>query len=392
MVAIVVAALVDPTYVGAGLFALVVSLVGAHALWRHRYLPWRTRGELAADGEGLRLDGRLVARSAALARAVVQCDHPRGTVVKLLDGEGRPILDIEVPDATTGEALACALRLDRCQTVTQYRLPHHMLGQWWVFVLLSFVPIVVGVPYVAAVAAILRGVGVPAGSISSLIISYAALGLLAVGGWCAYRASRIRLLIGSDGIVVRRFGRSRFVPAAQIASVQPWPRTKTRHGTAASEGIDIVLVGGGRIRLRTIGQRTAMRSWARDVIADDIRELVGARPPTGPKPELPTPRSSDTVADWLAGLRNTGREAGQQYRASAIDFEALRRTLQDPLQPPLARLSSAVVLLSAHEGERDTIVEVAKAVASPALRRALLALGRDDDRAVHHAARELTEV
>ena len=192
------------------------------------------------------------------------------------------------------------------------------------------------------------------------------------------------ILVGSDGVVVRRVARGlrRFISYDDIA--------RARHVISSpndqSGQLDHVLVlerkakGAVRIHLRR-GERNEDDAAG---VVERIQEAMEARAAH----ELPfateslLARGERSVAEWLDGLRRIHAADEVHYRVAPVDRESLFGAVEDATKKPELRVAAAIALGRELDDEGRARLRVyAEAVAEPKLRAALeqIADGADTD-------------
>lgn len=357
---------VQPAFLG------VHAFLGGLALLRfvqNRSLaPQRRRSDVRISAEGV-VDGARVIPRSAIREGFYQ---PRfatkpgalGPTVRLL-GRGRRVL-FEAEVASEDEALELlgALGLDPSHRRARFRRAS---------------PLVATVPRQLALVAALW----IAMAVIGLAHPAAALALLPLASVMALPAG---IEVGVDGVLLTWLWRKRFVPMGEILEIRSEDDrvlVLTLHSGEVvhvhtglprrSEG------GAGAAHHRAVLARIveARRLFREGGAGVDAAALVG--------------RQGRSRADWLEALaRVAGGEGG--YREAAVRLEDLVALVEDPRAPADARAGAALVLHTKGDDEARARVRVAaEATASPKLRVALDAAGKDDAEAVRRALVELEE-
>ena len=195
------------------------------------------------------------------------------------------------------------------------------------------------------------------------------LATLALAWWLT-RAAAARVTIGQDGIVLRRWWTTRFVPHASIGGF-----------SARSSGIDVDL-GKEQLHLSTIGwsdvdvERAMERLRSARAAFDVAREA-------GPIADTTFVRRGQSVGEW----RKRMLDADFRRRSvTAADAEAV---LGDPTQPLEHRAGAAIALRALEPGQGTARVRVAAEVAAEPEARQLLLATLEDDPEVDAALDEL---
>ena len=159
-----------------------------------------------------------------------------------------------------------------------------------------------------------------------------------------------------------------------------------------SEGLDLTLVSGEVIPLRTLTARRNQGELTHDFTAERIEETVAAHRRSAERfdPRL-LRRAGSSAPEWSAALRGVGAGAGAGPRTSAPAPDQLWAIVEDPAAEPLARACAAVALGGTADPAAQKRLRIAAgAVASPALRVALeSASAATDEAALEQALTEL---
>jgi hypothetical protein len=191
------------------------------------------------------------------------------------------------------------------------------------------------------------------------------LGFFATAFYVWSRVAPARVVVGSEGLVLRRGVRTRTLSYDVILEV-----------VAANERLDIVVESGDTVEIivAATGKMEVLEG-----IAARIREAMARRGGKGASRigELLDPQGR-TLADWRASLRDLGKaEAG--YRRGAVTPEALLAVLEDPAVPPARRIGAAMALrIGEHAEARARIRVAAEACADDGLREALEEAAEDE--------------
>ena len=183
--------------------------------------------------------------------------------------------------------------------------------------------------------------------------------------------------IGTDGVVIQRLGRRRFVPRAVLRAVE------------GREGEVVIL----REKIEPIRLRTSGRAEAAAVIVR-IREALASTGDGAVAPQLDRlDRHGRSVADWLRDLRALGAAPGG-YRDAALDRRALLDVVEDGRAPAERRIAAAAALSGTPEHDVRARVRVAaQACVDARLREAIerAAEGELEEELVARAVRAARE-
>ena len=185
------------------------------------------------------------------------------------------------------------------------------------------------------------------------------------------------LRIGTDGVIVQRLWRRRFLPRAALASVTT---DEDRVVLRRREGPLVVLRTSGRIEAATVVQR----------IRDAIAGPRDATPEAAALSRLD--RHGRSVREWLRQVRLLGAEHGG-YRDAALDRRALLDVVEDGRAPAERRIAAAAALVTTENAVRRRVKAAAETCADPRLGAALEAAsaGELEEAQIEEAVRAAKE-
>lgn len=386
-VATAVAAVLAPWAIGIGVSAVVLSLSLVYSMLRYGLSPARQRGLLRADLGGVSLDGAVLVRREALAAGLERRPWGGRPTLLLLGRDGRRSLEIELPDEGAGAALLGALDLELPRATVVYDLAPAWSGSTAAIMLLGWSPILVAAPLLFGVMAIAERLGVRDGTTESTVIASSTLGAMAIAALWLHRKARVRLVVGGDGVHLSSLLRRRFLPYDEVSDVARWPgKDSGGRGQAVSEGFDLVLRSGERIRFRTMRERLRLGDITRDHVAEVIDRARRAHESRAAEDLSALERGARSAASWVAELRALAAGAGAGYRAPELPEDRLVAVLESPAAQAEQRAACAVVLAAAGvRGAADRVRAAAEAIASPSLRAAVVAAVGGDDAALEEA-------
>lgn len=337
-------------------------------------------GTLRVDLENISIGGHVVARRDELKGAfIVPTDE--GTLVHLVrKGRFTPSVFVRVRNEREAAAFLRELGYDAEHTAAEMKIASGLLGMPLAKQLaLMLVPIFLLIPASVLAVVLFQSPAVMLAGVA-LLLTYA-LGM-------AFSPTTVR--IGTDGIVTRWLGRTRFIEHSDIARTETYDE---RIAGKQQRGVRLTLQNGEEIRLATgqtdIGKVEATRLAHRLEEARSAAHGGGA----GGTTDLLT-RGERNVVDWIRHLRGIGAGA-VDLRTSAPTPDVLLRIVEDSKAPPLERASAAVAAIaSGEEDVRARVRVAADTTASPKLRIALERIGaeaEDDDEALSQALDDLTE-
>lgn len=376
---IVVAAMVAATvlfalallFVGkaAGLGVVVAS--GAAIGLLLRAPPFR-RGAVLAQRDGLWFNDRMVVGRAQLSTAEVDGHH-----VRLERSDRQGTIRLRARSARDARAVVEALELDAAHAAARFLIDGGAR---------TFGPMVV-----AATGAVAALVGALAPSTVIAIIGALAF----IGVILRALLERASVSVGTDGILIERYGRGRFVAfrdIVRVQSIQADPEYVT--GSRSWAYLQIALSSGGNIRV-AVEQPHSKSEHERIAPAlvqriNEAMRLADHRPSAGLDERI-VQRSGRTPAQWLASLRALAAPAA--YRMRALSEEGLWRILGDPRCEASARVGALVALQSLTRGrDRERLRIAVETIAEPRLQRIMrVAAAAEEDDALLAALEEVEQ-
>lgn len=335
-------------------FAVVGSVVYVAAYLRFQRRLWTmTRGVVRGTEAGLFVDERLEVPRRWVNRTSVT--RQEGTWVLRLFRNFNQLVDVDVPDEATGNALLTDMRLDAERSVAHY--DNVAFGSRRASLLRRF-------GWCALLFASLGGVTFAVGAESTWLVLVSVVTM--VGGLVGLVGETVHFAIGADGIRFNRW-KGHFVPFTAIESV-----TLDARGNivvARREG-PALRVHAGTSRFGTVTNDVGISLVER--ILDGVRR---SRADTSREAAALARGGRDTKT-WLHEI-TAATDGHASFRAPARPPEVLWRVIEDPSAPPSARAGAAIALGDARDPERIRVA--AEACASSRLRRALTSLARGDD-------------
>ncbi len=332
-------------------------------------------GTLTLDDAALSLDGRPLVRREELKQAFV-VPIKEAILVRLEHrGRLRPPIFVRVRDHDEAAALLRELGFDAEHVAAQMRIASGLLAMsaaaqlgFTLSPLLFFLP---GVLFASAV-------------LHSASLVFAMIGaLLAYLFTLSFAPTTVR--VGTDGVVTRWLGRTRFIEHARIQTVKTYDEYLA---TKRQRGVRLVLTGGEEVRLPTgqmdVGESEAARLAQR---IEEAREAHRRGTAGGATDVLA--RGERDVRAWVKFLRGVGAGA-VDTRSPALPTDVLLQVVEDSRAAPVARASAAVAAIeSGDEDARRRVRIAAETTASPRLRVALETISgeTDDERLAETLAR-----
>jgi hypothetical protein len=334
--------------------ALTLLVVFAMGLYRRQETGW-----VHADERGVRLNGQPVASRRRIASAYLLSSERPSVHVVVRSGVH---FDVRFEDEGPARRFLDALGFGIGQSAVTFQAAYGSVRRR-VMALLLFLAILETFA-LAVVPRLARPVGV-AGLLPTYALLLAALALFTA-------RFRVRVDVGSDGVMLRRLGERRFVSFRELES-------------ASVEGRAIVLTlarTGERVTLS--GGMSQEQAASREALVRRIEEARAMHADAGDgdlgAAEAFVAPGGRTVDRWLREVRALAR--ARDYREARVDTERLWRMLTDASAPPATRVGAAVALSSANDGEtRERLRVASETCADPRLRVALgcVADGADDD-------------
>lgn len=340
------------------------ALMGTIALGQR---VWhRERRTVGASGEGLRLDGRLVARRDALRSSRIV---RRGEECAVrFDRDWRPI-EIVVACEDEGHTLLAALQLDASRSLAPFAF--HAGTPTKAYARL-FAALAIFVTEFTLMFEGGRFFGDAAIEIALLLplvlmaVCYAALGPFYA-----------RVVVGADGLRVRYdFGREHFIAFAALerVDVDDCQVTLRLRGRAP---MTLTLGGHRRFRyLLSLGRNNfGEGSEVVGAFARRVEACMQAHVASCTIDSTSLRRAGRSTEEWIGDLLVLiDRDAS--YRWPAPSTDVLWRVLEDPSRAPTERIGAAIALRrSMNDADRAKVLAVAEACAAPRVRVALCAAG-----------------
>jgi hypothetical protein len=293
------------------------------------------RVDARLDALGVRIADRCVARRESFRAAWIERDGTR-TCVHVL-GVRRDVR-LEASDVADGHRLLRLLGLDRSQTVL--RLPLYPVATWMNVV----ASMVMNVTFLDCVHRDTTSARIALGAFLAALIYGTTFFFL-----------RGELVVGADGVLLRRPLRSEFLPFSEIQSVDCPLRTnlvvRTRAGKAFSCSMSATAA---RAALEAIELSLASDGGQPEV----LRHRLGRE------------TSDEDASAWLTRVRALARSAS--YRTGGVGADVLWRVIDDPGASASERAAAAVALdVSATAEDRRRLHEVAARIAEPHVRIAI---------------------
>ncbi|MEO8799515.1 MAG: hypothetical protein ABI551_16605, partial [Polyangiaceae bacterium] len=209
----------------------------------------------------------------------------------------------------------------------------------------------------------------------------------------AFWALRPRIEIGADGIMIRRYFRSRFVSYREIGHASLTVKRSLDPGRRRSSFAHVLILARHHQPPVTVqlDNGDVSQAWTKGVL-DRVEAALNAfhgRSPIDLPNELA--RGQRSAKEWISALRTLGSGAGDlTYRVATIEPERLFAVVESPTEPPVVRAAAAVALAkTATMEQRVRLKNSTKTVVEPRLRVALEAAIGEDEEALEGALHAL---
>jgi hypothetical protein len=228
-----------------------------------------------------------------------------------------------------------------------------------------------------------------------------ALGFLAILVVSSLRIFSRKLTVGSDGITISGFWGKRFIPYADVTSVNRYSdvATSARRRRRRVRGRNEILYSGVAVHLR--GNEDVLLPIVRgDVPTDEllgaserIEEALNAWRSARPIHNATIDRAGRATHEWISSLRELGASDKATYRVAAVDREALFAIVEDPANQASSRAAAAVAIGAKLDEEARTRLRAsAAAIADPKLRVAIEHVADEKEEALIDLLDELAPI
>lgn len=211
-------------------------------------------------------------------------------------------------------------------------------------------------------------------------------------------AGRVHVTIGTDGLLLKRWGRPQWIPWSEVRELEAWgvfwDWARQDGSDAPPKGFDLVLNSSKRIALRTARERARAEKSSRldptkkldaaggDPVAACIRQAMAtASRWQGDKPDVRLPSVGQrSPSEWVRELRSATQGSGDPFREASTDVEELWRAVEDPRMPQLERAAAAIAVGTPNiRATRRRLRAAAATVAHPGLDAVLQSAADGDD-------------
>ncbi|MFT3768694.1 MAG: hypothetical protein QM820_24880 [Minicystis sp.] len=378
----VIAAIVAGLTVKAAFFAFtlhpaILAMVALLYAWRRNPWPTVERVPVRADGDGVRVGDTYLPRAEIRDGFVLPGPTP---MVKLRRRRALPV-DLRVGSTAEGRDLLRALGLDVSQTVATFRTMSRAVAKRRYIATAVGVFTAVYVGFISGIVNARHGHAPLYGAAMGILFALGLIGLVVV------MLMPTKLSVGADGVVLRWFGRDRFIGYGEVAHVLRYDKG---WGRSRYIGVTLLLRSGEEVHL-PIGQAT----WQDEIVSiieERLNEAMEAFHGGAAAADAALLRRGERgVSDWVTALRAIGSGANADMRTAPLPRERLFRIVESPTAPAADRAAAAVALGGDLDLEsRLRLKRAAEAIAAPRLRVVLETASTGADQAELEAA--LTEL
>jgi hypothetical protein len=367
---------------GGALFAnslsfFLLSALGAAWLLGRKPFPSHAVRTVRVEPNVLRVGDEVVPRASIRDARIIPA--PSGGLFVRVSRRGLPI-DLDVSDRAEGRRLLRALGFDASQTVARF---------WGASGLMSLRGsrsglLLLGFPLLFFALGLLLE--------SSPVLWASGVKVLMVLFFATVAASMVpsRIHIGADGVLIRWLGQRKFLPLAEIRTVE---QSTGGWGKQRQVGVLFTMRDGTEVWV-PIGN-SQWRSEAAASLIERVHEAMEthAHGSVEAAAALLVRRDRD-VHTWIQELRAIGAGANADLRTAPMNPEHLWRIVESHTVPPEARAAAAVALGPRLDEEGRQRLRVAvEAVADERLRVAVNVAARSDaeeDAALEEALGEVS--
>lgn len=354
--ALALAVFVHPGFLALLFHGALFGSLALYAAWTHNPWPRAVDAQVRVERDAVWIGERRIARDELVGGYLVPLSGERITV--RLQRKGiEPDIELITGTEEEGTALLRALGFAAEQSVVALRAMSMVHAHMWKVIFGIFGAF-------GALVALQSVFGSGALSLMPiLVLLFAGVSLL---------PSRVE--VGADGVLVRWFGRERFVrhDAIELAWVgeRGW-------GKSRRKSVLLKLTSGEEMDI-PVSSVTWDRGRAEALVARIHAAMEARRAGSEVAPEALLRRGDVAHVDWVRTLR-AGRALATHRRAAPLG-DQLWRIVEDPAGEPLTRAAAAVALGSElAPDERARLQHVAGATAAPRLRIALDAVADGED-------------
>ncbi|AKT40138.1 hypothetical protein [Chondromyces crocatus] len=350
-------------FLGMTKVALFLLLGIEAALIARPYLPLAEQpGTLRADTRGVHLDGQLLVARNDIRSSLILPRRDGRAMVRLEHGRARKRLELLVANEADANSLLQGLELGTSRAISRIVLP-----------LRHLVPPFDGV---VVVGVMLMMVFLSTFLVSNILAHPEVFTVGPLAAVLLLQRLRTHLTIAPDGLVIRSFGISRFVPFHDLVGCHTYDvRAESGFMKRGHEvGVVLSLKTGEILRLRV-----ELSHWGSEVSVTGLRARIEeAWRAHDAYRTVDAERMAEHLApagrqldDWLDALRRLGSGASAGHRNAPIPADHLWRMLENPSSPPTVRAGAAVALSASPSVDHERLANSARAIAQPRLRVAI---------------------
>lgn len=351
--AIVTAIAGTPAALAFTMHPLIFAGVALVYVWRRNPRPVIEPARVAADADGVEIDGQRIPRSTIREGFVLPGSPPR---VKLRRRWATPI-ELQVGSTDEARAILRALGLDVTQTVARFRTLSRAVSKrrYVAATLGSFFTV-----YAVFIIGLTRSRNDPTLAAATGVAFF--VGLLAM---MTLMLMPTKLSVGADGVVLRWLFRDRFIAYGDIEGAEQYEKG---WGRSRHIGIKLTLRSGEEVLIPTGQAKWNNEEMA--IIHERMREAMEAfRLGDAAADAALLRRGARDVPEWIAALRAIGSGANADMRTAPLPRERLFRIVESPTAAVAERAAAAVALGGELDDEaRGRLRIAAEATASPKLR------------------------
>jgi len=354
--ALVLGVLVNPGFFALLFHGALFGTIALYTAWTLNPWPRAVDAKIRVERDAVWIGERRIPRDELVGGYLVPISGERITV--RLQRKGiQPDIELITATEEEGTVLLRALGFAAEQSVVAFRAMSMVHAHMWKMIFGVFAVL-------AATFALQRVFGSGgAGLAPILFLLFAGVSLLPT-----------RVEVGADGVLIRWFGRERFVrhDAIELAWIgeRGWGRSRRK-------SVLLKLVSGEELEI-PVSSITWDRGRAEALVARIHAAMEARRAGSEVAPEALLRRGDTGHVDWVRTLR-AGRALATHRRAAPLG-DQLWRIVEDPAGEPLTRAAAAVALgPELAPDERARLQHVAGATAAPRLRIALDAVADGED-------------
>jgi hypothetical protein len=336
-------------------------------------------GQLAIGEDGVDFAGARIARRRSLRAGFILPREGLSPLLRLERRWPRAPIELVLRDEEQGSALLRALGFDASQGVVELVLGSRVHVEQ-LSVGVSWLAWFIGVPLTIKAIFVLH----PEPAATALL----ALGALALTAWAVAVSRSTLVRVGMDGVLIRWFWSTRFIPHRELREVQPY-------ASFFGYGVELQLSSGGKLRLPIRERFTRARTHREvDRVGHRIQQALDLFRDQESADEVRLPeRGGREIAAWIKALRASGSGAASDHRTAPTPPEALWQIVEDAAVEPLGRATAMIALSAGLDAPgKERLRSLLEVTAEPELRGVLeAAVEEADEEQLSHALSRLTK-